>query len=166
MYRWGEFLSGAEYLRSLAAQSMDPNFETRIRTSFARQTIMNTIGARILSVSPGEVVIELTYREDLTQQHGFVHAGVITAIVDSACGYAALSLMPPDSGVLTIEYKANFLSPAKGSTFIATGRVLKPGRTLTVCSGDVVAVEDGKEKRVATMLATMMRLEEKQDLAE
>ncbi|MFY9610716.1 MAG: PaaI family thioesterase [Blastocatellia bacterium] len=146
--------------------SMDPNFEERIRASFALQTIMKTIGARITRVSPGEVVIELAYREDLTQQHGFVHAGVITAIVDSACGYAALSLMPPDSGVLTVEYKVNFLSPAKGSTFSATGRVLKPGRTLTVCAGDVVAVDDGKEKRVATMLATMMRLKEKEDLGE
>lgn len=141
--------------------SRDTDFEERIRVSFARQTLMETIGARMTRVSPGEVVIELPFREDLTQQHGFVHAGVITAIVDSACGYAALSLMPPDSGVLTVEYKANFLSPAKGSTFIATGRVLKPGRTLTVCAGEVVAVDDGKEKHVATMLATMMRLPEK-----
>jgi uncharacterized protein (TIGR00369 family) len=140
---------------------VDSEIEKRVRLSFARQTMMKTIGARMTKVSPGEVVIELTFREDLTQQHGFVHAGVITAIVDSACGYAALSLMPPDSGVLTVEYKANFLSPAKGSTFIATGRVLKPGRTLTVCAGDVVAVEDGKEKLVANMLATMMRLPEK-----
>ncbi len=144
-------------------QTVDPDFEKRVRTSFARQTMMKTIGARMTKVSSGEVAIELRFREDLTQQHGFVHAGVITAIVDSACGYAALSLMPPDSGVLTVEYKANFLSPAKGSTFIATGRVLKPGRTLTVCSGDVVAVDDGKEKLVATMLATMMRLPEKED---
>jgi uncharacterized protein (TIGR00369 family) len=123
---------------------------------------MKTIGAGITRVSSGEVVIELTFREDLTQQHGFVHAGVITAIVDSACGYAALSLMPSDSGVLTVEYKANFLSPAKGEKFIATGRVIKPGRTLTVCSGEVVAVDGGNEKIVAIMLATMMRLEEKE----
>jgi len=112
-------------------------------------------------VTPGEVVIELPFRSDLTQQHGFVHAGVITAIVDSACGYAALSLMPADSGVLTVEYKANFISPARGSKFIATGRVVKSGRTLTVCAGEVVAAEDGKETVVATMLATMMRLLEK-----
>ena len=127
---------------------------------------MQTIGARMTKVSPGEVVIELAFRKDLTQQHGFVHAGVITAIVDSACGYAALSLMPADSGVLTVEYKANFVSPAKGTRFIATGRVVKPGRTLTVCSGDVLAVDRGTEKIVATMLATMMRLPEKEDLAE
>ncbi|MEK6300894.1 MAG: PaaI family thioesterase [Acidobacteriota bacterium] len=141
--------------------STDPNLEKRIRASFAQQSLMTTIGARMTKVSPGEVVIELPFRSDLTQQHGFVHAGVITAIVDSACGYAALSLMPPDSGVLTVEYKANFVSPAKGEKFIATGRVVKPGRTLTVCSGDVVAVEEGNEKIVATMLATMMRLREK-----
>lgn len=141
-------------------QRTEPNFEERVRASFAQQALMKTIGARMTRVSPGEVVIELTFREDLTQQHGFVHAGVITAIVDSACGYAALSLMPPNSGVLTVEYKANFLSPAKGSTFIATGRVVKPGRTLTVCSGDVVAVDGGNEKIVAIMLATMMRFRE------
>lgn len=139
-------------------QRTEPNFEERVRASFAQQTLMKTIGAGITRVSSGEVVIELPFREDLTQQHGFVHAGVITAIVDSACGYAALSLMPSDSGVLTVEYKANFLSPAKGSTFIATGRVVKSGRTLTVCSGEVVAVDGGNEKIVAIMLATMMRL--------
>jgi uncharacterized protein (TIGR00369 family) len=147
-------------------KSVDSKVEERVRASFARQALMETIGARMITVSPGEVVIELEFREDLTQQHGFVHAGVITAIVDSACGYAALSLMTPDSGVLTVEYKANFLSPAKGEKFIATGRVIKPGRTLTVCSGDVVAVDEGKERIVATMLATMMRLEEKQGLDE
>jgi uncharacterized protein (TIGR00369 family) len=146
-------------------QNNAPDFEKRVRASFALQALMQTIGARITKVSPGEVVVELAFREDLTQQHGFVHAGVITAIVDSACGYAALSLMPPESGVLTVEYKANFVSPAKGARFIATGRVIKPGRTLTVCSGDVLAVDEGTEKIVATMLATMMRLEEKEDLA-
>lgn len=139
----------------------EPTFEERVRASFAEQSLMTTIGARITKVAAGEVVIELPFRSDLTQQHGFVHAGVITAIVDSACGYAALSLMPPDSGVLTVEYKANFVSPAKGSKFVATGRVVKPGRTLTVCAGDVLAVDDGKETIVATMLATMMRLAEK-----
>lgn len=141
-------------------KSVDSTFEERVRASFAQQALMTTIGARITRVASGEVVIELPFREDLTQQHGFVHAGIITAIVDSACGYAALSLMPPDSGVLTVEYKANFVSPAKGEKLIATGRVVKPGRTLTVCTGDVLAVDEGKEKIVATMLATMMRLPE------
>ena len=140
--------------------STDPNVEKPILASFAQQALMTTIGARMTKVSPGEVIIELPFRSDLTQQHGFVHAGVITAIVDSACGYAALSLMPADSGVLTVEYKANFISPARGSKFIATGRVVKSGRTLTVCAGEVVAVDGGKETVVATMLATMMRLAE------
>ena len=139
----------------------EQSFEERVRASFDQQRLMTAIGARMTKVTPGEVVIELPFRSDLTQQHGFVHAGVITAIVDSACGYAALSLMPADSGVLTVEYKANFISPARGSKFIATGRVVKSGRTLTVCAGEVVAAEDGKETVVATMLATMMRLLEK-----
>ena len=139
----------------------EQSFEERVRASFDQQRLMTAIGARMTKVTPGEVVIELPFRSDVTQQHGFVHAGVITAIVDSACGYAALSLMPADSGVLTVEYKANFISPARGSKFIATGRVVKSGRTLTVCAGEVVAAEDGKETVVATMLATMMRLLEK-----
>jgi uncharacterized protein (TIGR00369 family) len=101
-------------------------------------------------------VIELPFRDDLTQQHGFLHAAIITAIVDSACGYAAYSLMPPDAAVLTVEYKVNFLAPAAGHTFIAYGRVAKAGRTLTVTTGDVVAQTDAGPKPVATMLATMM----------
>ena len=141
--------------------SVDRDFEHRVRASFEQQSLMKTIGAHVTKVAAGEVMIELPFRSDLTQQHGFIHAGVITAIVDSACGYAALSLMPADSGVLTVEYKANFISPARGSKFIATGRVVKSGRTLTVCTGEVVASEDGKETIVATMLATMMRLQEK-----
>ncbi len=98
----------------------------------------------------------------LTQQHGFLHAGIVTTIVDSACGYAALSLMPPETGVLTIEYKVNLLAPASGARMIARGCVTKPGRTITVCSGDVFAVQaDGSEKLVATMLATAMTIRER-----
>jgi uncharacterized protein (TIGR00369 family) len=136
----------------------DPGFEQRVRASFADQALMRTIGASMTRVAPGEVVIQLPYSSDLTQQQGFVHAGVITAIVDSACGYAALSLMPADSGVLTVEYKANFISPAKGDLFVATGRVIKSGRTLSVCLGEVVAIDAETETVVATMLTTMMRL--------
>ena len=134
----------------------DPEFEQRVRASFARQRVMQTIGAELTSVSPGEVVIELPFREDLTQQHGYLHAAIVTAIVDSACGYAAFSLMPVNAAVLTAEYKLNFLAPAAGRRFVAHGRVLKPGRTLTVTAGDVLAETDAGAKPIATMLATMM----------
>lgn len=134
----------------------DDAFEQRVRTSFARQRVMTTIGATLLTVAPGEVVIELPFRDDLTQQHGFLHAAIITAIVDSACGYAAYSLMAPDAAVLTVEYKVNFLAPAAGHKFIAYGRVAKAGRALTVTTGDVVAETDAGPKPIATMLATMM----------
>jgi len=119
---------------------------------------MNTIRAKLVRVGPGEVHIEIPFQQELTQQNGFIHAGIITSIVDSACGYAAYSLMTATSGVLTVEYKVNLLSPAIGERFLAIGRVKKPGRTLTVCEGDVFAHAEGKEKLVATMLATMMRL--------
>jgi uncharacterized protein (TIGR00369 family) len=139
---------------------METSVEKRVKESFARQTVMATIGASITGVEPGEVTIELPFRSDLAQQHGFIHAGVVTMIVDTACGYAALTRMPASAAVLTAEYKINFLSPAEGEKLIARGRVLKPGRALTVCYGDVHAVKDGQEKLVATMLATMMTREE------
>jgi len=139
---------------------METSVEKRVKESFARQTVMATIGASITRVEPGEVTIELPFRSDLAQQHGFIHAGVVTMIVDTACGYAALTRMPASAAVLTAEYKINFLSPAEGEKLIARGRVLKPGRALTVCYGDVHAVKDGQEKLVATMLATMMTREE------
>jgi len=139
---------------------MEINVEKRIKNSFARQTVMTTIGASITRVKPGEVSVEVSFRSDLTQQHGFFHAGVVTMIVDTACGYAALTCMPAVAAVLTVEYKVNFLSPASGEKLIARGRVLKPGRTLTVCFGEVHALKEGKEKLVATMLATMMKCED------
>ncbi|HQN01081.1 MAG TPA: PaaI family thioesterase [Candidatus Hydrogenedentes bacterium] len=139
---------------------MEINVEKRIKNSFARQTVMTTIGASITRVKPGEVSVEVPFRSDLTQQHGFFHAGVVTMIVDTACGYAALTCMPAVAAVLTVEYKVNFLSPASGEKLIARGRVLKPGRTLTVCFGEVHALKEGKEKLVATMLATMMKCED------
>ncbi|NPD22622.1 MULTISPECIES: PaaI family thioesterase [Corallococcus] len=140
----------------------DAAFEQRVRDSFARQRVMDTIGASLTSVSPGEVVIELPFREDLTQQHGYLHAAIVTAIVDSACGYAAYSLMPVDAAVLTVEYKVNFLAPAAGRKFIAQGRVTKPGRTLTVTTGDVFAETDAGLKPIATMLATMMAVNQRE----
>ena len=137
-------------------QPSDPNYESRIRISFDKQEVMKTIGAKLVKVMPGEVHIEFSFMESLTQQHGYIHAGIITSVVDSACGYAAYTLMPAESEVLTIEYKVNFLSPAKGNRFKGIGRVLRSGRNITVCSGDVIAVDKGKEKIVATMLATMI----------
>jgi uncharacterized protein (TIGR00369 family) len=139
---------------------VNTDIEQRIRESFARQAIMTTIGASITHIGPGEVTIELPFRVEITQQHGFVHAGVVTTIVDNACGYAALSLMPPAAAVLTVEYKVNFLSPAVGDKLVARGRVLRPGRTLMVCLGEVVAITAGREKAVATMLATMIARED------
>lgn len=139
---------------------MEISIEKRVKDSFARQAVMTTIGASITRVEEGEVTIELPFRSDLTQQHGFLHAGVVTMIVDTACGYAALTRMPASAAVLTAEYKVNFLSPAEGEKLIARGRVIKPGRTLTVCFGEVYAKNDGKEKLVATMLATMIARKE------
>ena len=136
----------------------DPQFKARVRSSFARQTLMQTIGAEMTRVAPGEVEIELAYRDDLAQQHGYLHAGVITAIVDSACGYAAMTLTRAVEDILTIEYKANFVAPATGEKMIARSRVLRAGRKVTVCAGDVFALRDGEEKLIATMLATMMTL--------
>jgi len=142
----------------------DPAFAERVRASFARQTLMATIGARLTVVAPGEIEIELPFRADLGQQHGFIHGGIVTAIVDTACGYAALSLMEPDAAVLTVEFKLNFVAPARGERLVARGRVSKPGRILTVCLGEVVALTGGEEKPVATMLATMMAVRERADL--
>ena len=136
-------------------QPRDPDFAARVRASFARQQIMATIGARLTEVLPGEVEIELPFRPDLTQQHGYLHAGIVTAVIDSACGYAALSLMPAAAEVLSVEFKVNLLAPARGERFMARGRVVKAGRTITVCAGDLFAVGGAGEKLVATMLATM-----------
>ncbi len=142
-------------------QPSDPNYESRIQNSFNKQEVMKTIGAKLIKVIPGEVHIGFNFLESLTQQHGYIHAGIITSVVDSACGYAAYTLMPEESEVLTIEYKVNFMFPAKGNRFKGVGRVLKPGRNITVCSGDVIAFDNGKEKIVATMLATMISVGKK-----
>ena len=135
----------------------DPNYAGRVRASFDRQQVMALLGAHLRTIDPGQTEIVLPCREELSQQHGFIHAGVVTAIADSACGYAALSLMPPDVGVLTIEFKVNLLNPAAGVRLIAKGRVAKPGRTLMVCTADVTAErDDGTMHPVALMQATMM----------
>jgi uncharacterized protein (TIGR00369 family) len=135
----------------------DPDYAERVRASFGRQRAMALLGAQLRAVAPGQTDIALPYREDLSQQHGFIHAGIVTAIADSACGYAALSLMPPGVGVLTIEFKVNLLNPAVGARLVARGQVVKPGRTLMVCVGDVTAErEDGTTRPVALMQATIM----------
>ncbi len=133
----------------------DPEFEASVRRSFDTLTLMRTIGARLQRVAPGEVEIDLPFRDELTQHHGYLAGAALTAIVDVACGYAAMTLMLPDTSVLTIEYKVNFLAPAQGERMLARARVVRPGRTVTVCSGDVIAIAGENEKVVATMLATM-----------
>jgi uncharacterized protein (TIGR00369 family) len=112
-----------------------------------------------VKVIAGEVEIHLPFRKELTQQHGFLHAGIIATIADNACGFAALSLMPPDASVLTVEFKVNLLSPAKGEQFVARGKVIKQGQTITVCSGEVFSIVEDEPKLVASMVATMMMLQ-------
>lgn len=136
----------------------DPHFEARVADSFQRQGLLVRLGARLVSVQPGRVAIELPFHEDLTQQHGYVHAAAISAIADSACGYAALSLMAPGRDVLSVEFKVNLLAPAEGERFVAVGRVIRPGRTLTVCSADVNAHGPTQETLIAQMQATMISI--------
>jgi uncharacterized protein (TIGR00369 family) len=140
------------------ASPPDPAFESRIRSSFAQQGLMKTIGAHLVKVAPGEVAIELPYSKAFTQQHGFIHAGILSTIADNACGYAAYTLMPADSEVLGVENKINFLAPGKGERFVAIGKVIKAGRTLAVCSGEVWAYNNGQKTLVAVMQTTMMAL--------
>lgn len=130
----------------------------RIQQSFAKQGLMSTLGARLEKVEPGFVDIVLSPTPAVSQQHGFVHAGAVAAIADSAAGYAALSVMPPDSGVLTAEFKINLLAPAAGERIVARGRVVKAGRTLTLAQADVFAVKDGNEKLIAHLTATLMAI--------
>ena len=144
----------------------DPDWEVKVRDSFARQSLMQTIGAKIAALAPGTCEIELCYRRDLCQQHGFLHAGITTTIADSAAGYAAFSLMPPGASVLTVEFKINFMAPAKGERFLARGSVVKPGRALIVVETEVVAQDKGAETPIAEMLATMMCLENTPDRPE
>ena len=141
-------------------QPRNPSFAEEIKQSFAKQTIMGLIGAELSRVEAGVVEITLPYRPDLAQQHGYLHAGIVTTIADSACGYAAYSLMPPESEVLSVEFKVNLLRPAKGEVFLAVAEVVKSGRTLTVVRADVFGVDQsGRRELIATMLGTMMCLQ-------
>lgn len=137
----------------------DPDFEARTIASFDRQAVMKTLGIRLNDVGAGRVEMEMPYRDDLTQQHGFLHAGIVSTALDSACGYAAYSLMPAEAGVLTIEFKINLLAPAAGERFVFRAEVAKPGRTITVADGRAYAVgSNGAEKLIATMTGTLMSM--------
>lgn len=142
----------------MAHQASNPTFVDEVQESFARQTIMSLIGGELTRVEAGIIEITLPYRADLTQQHGYVHAGIITTIADSACGYAAYTLMPPGSDVLAVEFKVNLLRPSKGETFVARAEVVKSGRTLSVVHADVHALSKDTRELVAIMQGTMMRL--------
>lgn len=134
----------------------NPDFETVVRESFARQPMMSTLGAELVHVAPGEVDIAFAHSVALTQQNGFLHAGALTSIADSACGYAAFTLAVPDTDVLAVEFKINLLAPARAPRYVAEARVLRPGRTLTVCRADVFGEEGGGRTLVATMLSTII----------
>ena len=145
-------------------EAADAGFADRVRSSLASQNALTTIGAELVHVAPGEVDIGFNFHTDLTQQHGFIHAGILSTVMDSACGYAAYSLMPADAGILTIEFKVNLLSPAQGERFIARGRVVKPGRSITVADGHMFALRDGDEKLVATMTGTLMTIKDRDNV--
>ena len=139
---------------------VDPEYERRCRESFARQPAMATIGIEIVDVGAGRVVLAMPHRADLTQQHGFQHAGIVATGLDTACGYAAFTLMPAEAGVLTIEFKVNLLAPARGPLLTFEGTVTKPGRTISVVDGRAYesASAGGERKLVATMTATLMTI--------
>jgi uncharacterized protein (TIGR00369 family) len=142
----------------------DPNFADRVRDSFCRQGIMAHIGATLTRIEAGLCEIELPFRDELSQQHGFFHAGVVSTIADSAGGYAAFSLFPADSTVLTVEFKINLLAPADGEKMRATGKVIKSGRTLTICELQAFAIKGGREKLCAHGMATLMCMQGKSDM--
>ena len=143
----------------------DVNFRERVTESFSRQNAMRTIGAALTSVEYGVVEIEMPFRADLTQQHGFLHAGILSAALDSACGYAALSVMPEEAAVLTIEFKINLLSPGRGDRFLFRGEVTKPGSTIIVSDGRGYAISDGPAKLIASMTGTMMVVRGREGIA-
>jgi uncharacterized protein (TIGR00369 family) len=149
-----------------AFQPKDPDFRARVTASFQRQTAMGTLGVTLERIEPGEIELAMPYNAAFTQQHGFIHAGIMTTALDSACGYAAFSLMPAEAAVLTIEFKTNLLAPAKGERFTFHGRVIKPGRTITVTEAQAFAHDGGASKLVATMTATLMALIGREDVRE
>lgn len=138
------------------AAPRNPNFEAEVRENFARQRAMRALGASLEAISPGRVSLGMPYQEAFTQQRGFLHAGTSATLLDSACGYAALSLMPAGADVLSVEFKLNLLAPASGERFVARAEVRRAGRSITVCQGELFALTAGAEKLVALMQATMM----------
>ena len=147
-----------------AFQAADADFERRVRESFERQGVMRLIGAQLGRVEPGRVDIELPFCDDLSQQHGFFHAGITSTIADSAGGYAAYTLFPADSSVLTVEFKINLIAPAQGEKLIATGRVKKSGRTLTICEFEVVVIQGGQAKTCALGLQTLICMRDRKEM--
>jgi len=143
------------------AKPQNLDFERDVRASFDRQAVMKLMGAELVHIATGEIDIELPFRAELTQQHGYLHAGVVTTLVDSACGFAAFTLMPADAAVLTVEFKVNLIAPAEGHTMVARGRVVRAGRNITVCNGEAWMRTTSGEKQVAQMLATMMTVRER-----
>lgn len=143
----------------MAFDPRDPDFDRRVRESFGQQKVMQFLGIDISRLWAGGIELAMPYRDDLTQQDGFVHAGIIATALDSACGYAAFSLMPKDAAVLTVEFKTNLVAPAKGRHFTFRAEVIKPGRTLTVCDARAFAIAGQAEERlVATMTGTLIAL--------
>ncbi|MFN3686828.1 PaaI family thioesterase [Salinarimonas sp.] len=138
----------------------------RVEASFARQTVMETIGARLLSVAAGAVEIGLEITPRVSQQHGFVHAGIVATIADSAAGYAGLTLMPEGRGVLTAEFKINLMAPASGDRLVARGRVVKSGRLLTIAQAEVEAIEGDRTRTVALLTATLVAVENRQGVVD
>ena len=145
-------------------QPADPNFERRVRDSFARQGIMGHIGAEMIEVGPGHCEIRLPYGEHVSQQHGFFHGGIVATIADSAAGYAGFSLMPAGSGVLTVEFKINLVAPADGEMLVASGSVVRPGRTLTVSRAEVCAIRNGGSRVCAILQQTLMTITGRPDV--
>ena len=155
----------------MSFQAKDTHFAERVRASFARQRAMHTLGVEITRLAAGEIELAMPYEAAFTQQHGFIHAGIMATVLDSACGYAAFSLMPADAAVLTVEFKTNLLAPAKGERFLFRAHVVKPGRTLTVCEGRAFALEKddqtgSQERLVATMNGTLMALYDRPNISQ
>lgn len=158
------YRSATLWLVEMIFAPQDPEFSARVRSSFERQRVMAALGVTLAHVDPGRVELELAFDPRLTQQHGFMHAGIIASALDSACGYAAFSLMPADAGVLTVEYKINFLAPAVADRFLLIGTVVKAGRTLTVCQGEAIGLRAEKRQLVATMTSTVMAVHGRSDV--